>query len=338
MNVAGMQAARMDFQIALGDLAYDANQELWWCKQWSDANISNLFIVSGNHDANESCCGNLTLYLETCPRSLPVNGTYGLRYFFDYPTVNPLARLIFITPGVVGLYASWNTYALGGEGYLWVQSALDDARANNITWIVVVMHKNYISVLQKSNELGTDLMPLLFSRNVDLVLQGHEHGYERTKQLKCAVVNSFEPSCVGDASNNLTQGNGTVIVVLGTGGAALRTYNAADPELGYFASADITAYGFGHFFVTQNRLEYSFVGTSGGTFNDSFVILRSLPQPPSTSPPTPTTSVSNSSVIVVVIALFLAVMVAVAVAAVCKMNRSGSSHLAPIAFEDVPSE
>jgi hypothetical protein len=294
-TVTEVQRAKVDFHLVLGDMAYDSSgtllptPEAWWCQQWRDRNITELIIVSGNHDAGESCCGDLNLYLQACPRSLPINGTFGVRYFMDYPPVNPLARFVFVTAGVRGLYASWDNYAVGGVGYLWVQSVLDDARAKNITWLIVSMHKNYISVLEKGNELGTDLMPLLFAKKVDLILQGHEHGYERSKQLTCATAGSFVPACVADSDDNFTKGNGTVIVVLGTGGYALRTVNPNDVEWGYFQTADIVTYGFGHFFVSPERLNYHFQRSYGGQNNDSFVIIQ-----PTLTPPTPSSAPTNS--------------------------------------------
>ena len=60
-------------------------------------------------------------------------------------------------------------------------------------------------------------MSLLFEKKVDVVLQGHEHGYERSKVLTCAVPGVYNQSCVAE-SNPTQRGKGTTILVLGTGG------------------------------------------------------------------------------------------------------------------------
>jgi hypothetical protein len=177
-----------------------------------------------------------------------------------------------IAPDILGSVASYNTYEVGGEGYLWVENTLMEAKQNNVRWLIVGMHKNYISVLTKSDEIGAGLMNLFFSHKVDLVLQAHEHGYERSKQLSCAITNTFFASCVGDSDNSLSKGNGTVIIVLGTGGTVLRGVNFVDSEMGYFRAFDTSTFGFGYFVVSAEKLEYSFRRTSGGFFVDSFVI------------------------------------------------------------------
>jgi hypothetical protein len=124
------------------------------------------------------------------------------------------------------------------------------------------------------SQIGSDLVPMLFSKRVDLIIQGHEHGFERSKQLICATPNTFNSSCVVDAGNNFTKGNGTVIAVLGTGGQTLRTVNPVDAEAAYFRSADITTYGYGLFKVTAERIEFNYTCSSGGTFSNSFVLVN----------------------------------------------------------------
>ncbi len=74
-------------------------------------------------------------------------GVPGYRYYFDYPASNPLVRFLMIAPGVYGSASPYNTYTVNGEGYNWVSDTIDAARALSIPWIVVAMHKNYITVI-----------------------------------------------------------------------------------------------------------------------------------------------------------------------------------------------
>ncbi len=45
------------------------------------------------------------------------------------------------------------------------------------------MHKPCLSLGEYACDIGADLTNLLLSKKVDLVLSGHEHIYQRSKQL-----------------------------------------------------------------------------------------------------------------------------------------------------------
>eukprot|EP00808_Paulinella_micropora_P026003 g69710.t1 len=253
----------LDFFVATGDLSYTTGGEATWCSYWQQKGIYKLLLLAGNHDTGESAGGNIDQYIANCRNDLSSAvsdlSLYGKRYYVDFPVAAPMVRIIFVTPGVTG--------------FNYTRDAVLAAKAQGIKWIIVAMHKNFISVQTKSNELGSDFIPMLFQNGVDLILQGHEHGYERTKQITCAVVNSYDANCVVDADNVMVKGSGTVIAVVGTGGVDLRTMDPADPEWGYFASVAVSKYGFGMVTVTQSQLEFQFIRSSdSGSLNDSFVI------------------------------------------------------------------
>ena len=95
--------------------------------------------------------------------------------------------------------------------------------------------------------MGSDLANLLLAKKVDVVLTGHEHIYQRTKQLTtragCTqlVPGTFNASCVVDSDNDLAAGAGTVFATVGTGGINQRDVNTTDPEAGYFAAYGVKA-------------------------------------------------------------------------------------------------
>jgi hypothetical protein len=213
---------------------------------------------------------------------MPINGSYGRQYFFDYPATAPLARFIMVSPGVEELGLDEN-YSKGRQGYTFTENAIDEARTKGIKWIFVGMHKNYISPMEKSNEVSTDtertFMSMLLAKKVDVILQGHEHGYGRTKQLAtnattCRLLqtNSFNATCVADQDDTFVKGAGTVIHILGTGGQGLRQLWTTDTEFPYFASSNVKAWGFGHYTVSASSLSYTFRRSSGDGFADSFTI------------------------------------------------------------------
>lgn len=229
------------------------------------------------------------MYVKFCPFKLDssVTGDYGKQYYFDYPASAPLARFILVVPGLGGSYLGEidTNYDSGHPGYDFTATAIDDARARGIERIFVAMHKNYISVMVKDNEVSTDkdntFMTMLLNKKVDVILQGHEHGYERSKQLTtvpqtCPVLvpNQFNEACVVDSDDTLVKGTGTVIHVIGTGGRTLRTLNTTDSEYKYFAKSDNTTYGFGKFIVTPTAASFTFHPTSG-KLEDSYTITKS---------------------------------------------------------------
>jgi len=304
-TAAQVKAQNPDFQLAVGDLAYSTVEQSW-CNYWKNTALyNNILILAGNHDSGESSSGNINTYAQYCPYTLSslLTGTYAKQYYFDYPQTNPIARFIMISPGLGGSYIGFDTnYAVGHQGYTFTQSAIDDARAKGIKWIVVGMHKNCLSIGTKGCEIGTDLMNLLISKRVDLVLQGHDHNYQRSKQLTCAQTNSYNASCVADdgADGQYTKGAGTIFLIDGTGGQGLYSVNPGNPgdcintgdsETCYFAKwmgSNINpTFGFTKFSVTDTQISAQFIRSAGGTFGDSFTISSN---PGSTPSPTPSPS------------------------------------------------
>lgn len=282
-----------DFLIALGDLSY-STKESKWCDHWKKTvQYKNVLLIAGNHDSGESKGGNINEYVKFCPFTLDSTlvGIYGKQYYFDYPANAPLARFILVVPGLGGSHLGLDTnYDKGHTGYDFTATAIDDARANGIEWIFVAMHKNYISAMEKSNEVSTDagntFMTMLLDKKVDVILQGHEHGYERSKQLTmvpqtCPILvpGTFNAACVADSDDTLVKGQGTVISVIGTGGRELRDLDPTDSEYQYFAKADNTTYGFGKFMVTPTEVSFTFHSSSSGKLTDSYTITKAAPLP-----------------------------------------------------------
>jgi hypothetical protein len=222
-------------------------------------------------------------YAACLPDHLGGTGTYAKQYFVDYPARDPLARLILISPSLVLSDGLWD-YSAGTANYQWVEQAVAGARAAGIRWIIVGMARDCVTAGEKRCEIGTDLFNLLVERRVDLILQGHEHGYERSKQLAsgpgCTAVplNAYNVGCVADdgADGRYNKGAGPVIVIAGTLGIPQRPMYPNDPEAPDFAALmgkGLNAtYGFMKYTVTTDSLRGEFVRGAGGTFADAFAI------------------------------------------------------------------
>jgi hypothetical protein len=321
-TVTALKSSGADFFLHLGDFAYDQiAPETAWCDFVKKA-VGESFpyqLVAGGHDMNQGQ-GDINNYAACLPDHMHSTGTYAKQYYFDHPADHPLARVIMISPSMPFAEGTYD-YSVGSPHYQWLVDAIDGARAAGIPWVVVGMARDCISAGEKWCEIGADVFNLLVDKRVDLVLQGHEHGYERSKQLAsgpdCPAIPLNQPAgaaCIADdgADGVYTKGNGPIVVVAGTAGIDMRPMNATgkDPEaadfvklMGISCGAGSVApcfspstKGFMQYTVTPTQLQARFVRTAKGGFADSFTIEGGSSSPPpavtpfEAPPPTTTTS------------------------------------------------
>jgi hypothetical protein len=189
-----------------------------------------------------------------------------------------------IAPGVKGTLDI--DYTRAGVGYAFTKVAIDAARETGIKWIVVGMHKNCISTGPKTCEAGRDIMNLLIEEKVDLILQGHDHNYQRSHQLRCLTVNSTDPDCISDRGDDgvYRKGGGPVILINGAFGASHYSVSRSDSEAGYFANIDRTTFGVTEYVVTNREINATYLRSSGGNHADSFRIVDNAEPTPAGNP------------------------------------------------------
>jgi hypothetical protein len=292
------------FHLAIGDLSYsEISPESAWCS-YVKSRVGSTFpfeLLSGNHeDGGEIQDGLIDNFVQCLPDRLGAVGTYGKEYYFDYPASSPIARFIMISPNLTFTNGGSYSYAAGTDRYNWVSNTIDNARAAGIKWVIVGMHKVCISIGIMPCDIGNDLFNLLVSKKVDLVLQAHDHDYQRSKQLAlnsttCTAIQAetYNSNCVVNdgSTGNYTQGAGPVVVIVGTIGEGLHTLNTSDGDAGYFAKwmgNNINpTNGLAKFSLSSDQLTVSanFTGsTAPNNFTDSFTITG----PTATPTPTPT--------------------------------------------------
>ncbi len=271
-----------NFVLGLGDFLYHRPppSEQAWCNDFK-GNITNVELLVGNHETFESNStdpggGSINKFLQYCPFTLgALGGTYGFQYYFDYPTANPLARFIMVDPDI-WLGSTVNSNVSYGDGTMaqqWVGNQVDAARAAGIPWVIVGMHKDCISAGMEFCEIGQDFMRFLINKKVDLVLQGHDHNYQRSKQLTCATSRLYVASCVANdgLSGSYAKGAGTVFLIDGTAGAERFPIATNDPDYPYFAKTNDTTFGYTKYTVTQTSISAKFFNTTG-TFTDTWSV------------------------------------------------------------------
>lgn len=292
-----------DLALAVGDLSYGVTgEEQSWC-DFVTQRVGAGYpfeLLAGNHESN-GVNGNINDFSACLPNQLPgLVGTYGRQYYVDVPQDDPLVRFVMISPALTFPDGSWQ-YTRGSARYNWTAAAIDGARSADIPWVVVGMHKPCITAGGYACDVGLDITNLLIDKKVDLVFNGHEHHYQRSKQLALGTgcsslaTNAYDADCVVDADSSLTAGAGTVFVTSGAGGQALRAIDTADPEYPYFvanmASNINPSKGYSDIDATPDRLLVSFVPAQG-TFTDLFTITKGEP-PPNVAPTADFTASAN---------------------------------------------
>jgi hypothetical protein len=277
--VLALIPASGDFFLALGDLSYGhLEPETAWC-DYVEQQVGAGYpfaVVAGNHDEDGI---DAFIAADCLPNRLPgVVGDYGKEYWFDYPPQAPLARLIMISPDI-DFPEGEPDFSAGSAHYQWTADAIDGAREAGLAWVVVAMHVNCITIGVKDCETGADLLNLLVDRRVDLILQGHDHNYQRSLQLalsercQAMVPGFYDQRCVADrAERSYRRGAGSVIVINGTGGMDLYPVAPADAEESYFVGYDATTHGLTQVDVGRTRLTVRFLPAIGGSYVDWFTI------------------------------------------------------------------
>jgi hypothetical protein len=201
--------------------------------------------VPGDHEladghAEQGLASYLTRY------TLPSNGVDGFEgrwYAFRVST----ALFVCLSGDDVAASAPGRGYS-GGAQTRWLESTLAAARADaSIDWIVVQLHQCACS--SASDGDGSDLgirrewLPLFDTYEVDLVLSGHDQGYERSFPVRgCdpaagmdgqtgARTDTCRPHPVTTVDSGVFDtSQGTVHLVLGSGGSANGGHGSAAGE------------------------------------------------------------------------------------------------------------
>jgi hypothetical protein len=173
--VADIQAKAPEMVLGLGDYIYNDDSADCWLEIVEP--IDNIMkIAIGNHETGAI----LTELMEH----------YGLTdqyYSFDYQNVHFTVMSDYVPDEI------------GSEQYRFVQNDLAKAAADpNIDWIVVAHHSQKYASTQNydipdENEWNNIYHPLFEQYNVGLVLQGHQHNYQRTYPIKYNIDTPINP-------------------------------------------------------------------------------------------------------------------------------------------------
>jgi 3',5'-cyclic AMP phosphodiesterase CpdA len=233
------------FNLVNGDLCYAnlAHDRIRTWSDWFDTNTRSAryrpwMPAAGNHE-NELGNGPVGFAAYQTYFAVPDSGSEpafrGLWYSFTAGSV----RVISLSNDDVCFQDGGNFYVRGYSGGAqkrWLESELANARADlRVDWVIVCMHQTAISTANQTN--GADLgirqewLPLFDRYQVDLVVCGHEHQYERSHPVRGAQdTETKTPIPVETGGDVIDTSKGTVHLVIGGGGTSTPTNTMFFPQ------------------------------------------------------------------------------------------------------------
>ena len=242
-----------DLIFFLGDLGYDIPKNIFALVD--ELGKEKISVIIGNHDRDNT---------------KEILAHYGLNrefYSINYEEIH------FI------VLASDLDYAEDSEQIKFLKNDLKEANNNpKIKWKIVLIHKPMIYKdyyvknnpdLTKGVALKEGLQPILDKYQVDMVISGHVHLYERSFPLK------FDNNIISDEKYNYINPEGTIHIIAGTAGAE-KHHNKHPPtfeEWAVIKNPDV--YGFLNLRIPDNgeKLIFEFI-TNDGYVLDQFQIYR----------------------------------------------------------------
>jgi len=230
-----------------GDFVYRGRVEGDWAAGYfnnSYTNIASLFAAMpvmgavGNHEFyNANGKIDMTHPNAFIDQYLPYPYYSDYYYSFDYGPLH------------VAVVDNYSTYEVGSDQYNWLS---DDLTNSTKPWKIVMYHESGFGNAYDNKTVQTNLHPLLVSKNIKMVIQGHIHSYCR---------------CLKD---------GIQYVTLGGGGAPLDAGRGAegsyDPAL---IQKDAFVFHFGRFDLVDNKIDATIIDKDGNII-DSFSCSRTI--------------------------------------------------------------
>jgi predicted phosphodiesterase len=172
------QAKNAGFVVHNGDVVDNKSEEQWnLLLQTAKSSLMNTTIMpaSGNHDSGNSTF--IDHFNLDIPRSTATTGAY---YSVDYGNAH---FVVLNTNESSGNYKEFTNVQVD-----WLKSDIESAKNAGAQWIIVVMHMGPYTIAEHSSDSNVKdtrakIAPLFNELGVDLVLQGHDHVYERSKPI-----------------------------------------------------------------------------------------------------------------------------------------------------------
>jgi predicted phosphodiesterase len=263
-----------DVFLALGDLSYvDGDQSCWIdLAEGLAIPIESIAPIIGNHDDSEDGAASDRSDIINHFPLIPTQGYYA----FTRRNI----RFIMLDTQV--------SYGTTSAQYAFAKSELEKATADPaILWKVVCYHKPSFTSATDYGPL-TDFRaayhPLFDTHKVNLIFNGHNHNYGRSKPVRYNAASPNSPIIASDlATGNYINIDGRVFITAGTGGRS--SHPEFDGAIENFMGFRHEPEPYGSVFVTLqdggNQLHVQFITTANQIIDD-FILSK----PGATPPPT----------------------------------------------------
>ncbi len=263
-TVNGMIEQSPEIILALGDLSYKDSGSCW-IKLFPKKYHEQVKVAIGYHDVKSPTAG-----AKPAKQYVKHFDADDKQYYsFDYKNVHFIAMSTETEAGK------------GSKQYKFVKNDLEKASENeNIDWIVVFGYRPLYSSEsehQGNEDLRTVYHPLFDKYGVDLVLNAHNHNYQRTYPIEYNDGKSFKPKIINTDKKiyDKSEDENPVFITVGTGGESLYPFQ----DKSKFIAKQAKEFGFLEIKVKDDptygtMLEGNFHKNKGNDIIDSFTIHK----------------------------------------------------------------
>jgi Calcineurin-like phosphoesterase len=240
--------------LALGDLSYQKSNADCWFAIVSPI-YSKMKVGLGEHDYKSS------IVLKQYRNEFNLSKDY---YSFNYRNVH------FIT------LATEIPFDKNSSQYSFVKKDLEGISKNpDIKWIIVSSYRPQYSsptVHPGNGDLRHIYHPLFQKYRVDLILQAHNHNYQRTYPINYDELTPSDPMITDFHIKNYQNPAGQMYSTIGTGGAQLHQLDGKAP----YVAAQYEGFGFLLVSLTNNgrNMTGTFYSEDDGSTKDSFTLTK----------------------------------------------------------------
>jgi Calcineurin-like phosphoesterase/Secretion system C-terminal sorting domain len=291
-----------DGWLLLGDNAYnsglDNEYNLNFFSHYQNNNMKNMVLwpAPGNHDygnllANQNTHQIPYFSIFNLPTYGEAGGVWsGTEAFYSYNYGN----VHFVSLDSYGKELNqYRLYDTLGPQITWLKQ---DLGTNTLPWVVIYFHHPPYTMGSHNSDTEFELdsirknvVSILERYNVDFVLSGHSHSYERSKFITghYGYENSFNPSVHQiDSSSALYNGSpnscphiknnntkGTIYIVSGSAGSLGGTQSSFPHDAMYYSN---TTHGGSLIMdITSNRADFRWL-CADGIIRDSFTVFKNV--------------------------------------------------------------
>jgi predicted phosphodiesterase len=259
-TINNIEEKKPELVLALGDLSVDKTADCWF--DVMSPLKGKITVTLGYHDVKDGK-SKMNQYIN----SFDLDELY---YSFDYRHVH------FI------VMSTLSDFNVTSDQYKFIEEDLKKASENeDIDWIVVTSYGPFYtspSIHPAKNDVRNIYHPLFDRYGVDLVLNGHNHNYQRTypvtfnpdKTSKPTVTNTFTTGYSGSK-------DGIVYAIVGTAGEGFHPLEGRQP---YVATQFADKFGFLDVEIGNGNPHTNLTGTfydnKGSNVTDYFTIEKEI--------------------------------------------------------------